>query len=85
MGLGLLIISCFSKQGGDLYQVDLNEMKIINKYKFQFREDEYFAYLRIKNFGDKLYLIDNMFNNRVVQLIFNKDGIVDNAKLILGS
>lgn len=86
-GLGVIDRFMFLQIGGDLYQVDIDKMKVVNRYRFRFKEGDEFNYLRVKIYGDKLYLIDNAFNYRVVKtdINLNSEKMIYDAKLLLSS
>lgn len=68
---------------GVLYQVDINSLKIINRYRFKMN-DHIVSFLKVKSHADKLYLFDR-FNDRIIQAEISEKGEINRAKTILQS
>lgn len=84
IGLGVTDHFLFFQISGVLFQVDINEMKIVNRYRFGMNQEDLFPFTRIKTYSNKIYLIDP-FDDRIVQAKITDTHIIDEAKLILRS
>lgn len=84
IGLGVTEQFLFFQISGVLFQVDINEMKIVNRYRFRMNQEDLFPFTRIKTYSNKIYLIDP-FENRIVQTNITETQSIDEAKLILQS
>jgi hypothetical protein len=83
IGLAVSDQFLFFQISGVLYQVDIDSLEIINRYRFKMN-DQIVSFIKIKSHSDKLYFFDG-FNDRIFQAEIDQKKTVQHAKFILQS